>query len=95
MTHKNLPKPSSPNKQIQEYIAAVEKGYNSLFVIPVKNSWAVRHSNSGTIQETFATKTAAVNGAKKLASSSKTEIFVFGKEGQLLSGTPQRTPIKP
>jgi hypothetical protein len=85
MTRKTLPKPAGSNKQVREYIEAVEKGYNSLFIVPTEAGWSVRHSSTGKIQQTYSTKTAAIQGAKKIATAPRTEIFVFDEAGQLLA----------
>jgi hypothetical protein len=85
MTSKTLPKPSPSNKQILEYTTAVDKGYNSLFVMATDNGWALRYASNPKTLKTFADKASALSNAKELAASEKTPVFVFNKSGELLS----------
>jgi hypothetical protein len=85
MTSKTLPKPSPSNKQVLEYTKAVDKGYNSLFVVATDKGWVLRHASSTKSLDTFTDKASALSSARKLAATEKTSVFVFNESGELLS----------
>jgi len=84
MTSKELPKPSSSNKQIQEYMTAVRKGLDSLFVVETDNGWSVAPAISPGKAVIHASKEEALQQAKAAAKSKHGEVFVFDQAGSLI-----------
>jgi TRAP-type C4-dicarboxylate transport system substrate-binding protein len=85
MTYKTLPTPPSTNKQVREYLTAVEKGYNSIFVTATSKGWNVLLPKDKKIVGTYTDKTAALAEAKKLAQAHNGEYFVFDEAGELIT----------
>ncbi len=88
MTIKQLPLPPKSNKQVQEYITAIDKGYHSQFVRPVGKNWSIRHAATGEHGGTFPTREQAIIKAKKLAAAHNSEVIVFGKDGNITERIP-------
>ncbi len=84
MTHITLAKPTKANKQIQEYLSAVDKGLTGRFVMQNGKGWYLRKPNShtGTL---FATKAEAITKAKQELAKTKGELFVFNNNGDLIA----------
>ncbi len=86
MTFKTLAPPAKSNKQIREYIEAVNKGFDSYFVVQNGKGWYVRKASTKTSNGTlFATKTMAIKHAKQKATRKEAEVIVFNDKGTLLS----------
>jgi len=83
MTHTTLDKPAKANKQIQEYLSAVDKGLTGRFVMQNGKGWYVRKpdADKGVL---FATKAEAIVKAKQELEQTKGELFIFDKNGQLI-----------
>lgn len=84
MTHTTLSKPAKSNKQIQEYLSAVDKGMSGRFVVPNGKGWYVRkpHSQKGTL---FPTKREAIAHAKQELAKTEGKLFVFDSKGNLVN----------
>ena len=89
MTFKTLSPPAKSNKQVREYVQAVEKGLDSYFVVQNGRGWYVRkaslRSGNGTL---FPNKAEAVEHAKKLSEKRNSEYLVFDNKGSLISRKP-------
>lgn len=86
MKFKRLPPPPKSNKQVQEYVQAVEKGMKNYFVMQNGNGWYVRKASDRVGNgELFATKSEAVNVAEMKAAKKDSRVFVFDRKGSLLS----------
>jgi hypothetical protein len=85
MTYKTLPTPSASNPQIREYTTAVDKGYNSIFVVATEAGWNVSLAGSQKRIGSFTHKTQALAEAKKLAQANNSEYFVFDEAGELVT----------
>jgi hypothetical protein len=84
MTFKTLPPPAKSNKQVQEYINAVEKGRNSYFVVQNGSGWYVRKASIRTSPgELFPTKSEAERVAKIRAARRNSKVLVFDRHGSL------------
>jgi hypothetical protein len=88
MTSKTLPKPSESNAQVQEYMAAVRKGANSVFVVQKREGWSVRPGTEPSRAVVFATKEEALQKAKAAAKTKHGEVFVFDQAGSLIGQEP-------
>ena len=88
MNSKELPKPSSSNKQVQEYMTAVRKGANSVFVVQKHDGWSVCPGTDPSRAVVFATKEEALQKAKAAAKTKHGEVFVFDQPGSLISQEP-------
>lgn len=84
MTYKTLPAPASTNQQVREYTTAVEKGYNSLFVVATSKGWNLTRASDQKLIAQFNSKSTAITEAKKQAASTKGNLFVFDIAGELL-----------
>jgi len=84
MTLKTLPTPSTSNPQIREYTTAVDKGYNSVFVVATETGWNVSLAGSQKRIGSFTNKAQALTEAKKQATTHKSSLFVFEKTGELV-----------
>jgi hypothetical protein len=86
MTFKTLAPPAKSNKQVREYVEAVEKGLDSYFVVQNGKGWYVRKASTkignGTL---FATKIEAIQNAKAKAAKKNSEIIIFNNKGTLLT----------
>jgi hypothetical protein len=82
MTHTTLSKPAQTNKQIQEYLSAVNEGMKGRFVVPSGKGWCVRKPNNpeGLL---FTTKTEAIAKAKQELEHTKGELFIFDQDSRL------------
>lgn len=89
MTFKTLTPPARSNKQVREYVQAVEKGLDSYFVIQNGKGWYVKKASlrSGN-GKFFPTKEAALGQAKKLSSARSSEYLIFNNKGTLISRKP-------
>ncbi|MEO8785338.1 MAG: DUF2188 domain-containing protein [Candidatus Saccharimonadales bacterium] len=78
-----LAKPARTNKQIQEYLSAVDRGLTGRFVMQSGKGWYVRKPDTlrGRL---FATKAKAISKAHQELAKSKGELFIFDKNGQLI-----------
>lgn len=83
MTHTTLAKPAESNKQIREYLAAVDKGLTGRFVMQNGKGWYVRKPNSRK-SKLYLTKAEAIAKAEQELSVTKGELFIFDKDGQLI-----------
>lgn len=83
MTSKLLPPPAQSTQQIREYLAAVQKGKNSHFVIQGGRRWFVRNQRDLSMQS-FPTKADAITYATTAAAKQRGTIFVFDSKGNLL-----------
>jgi|ERR1039458_5497996 hypothetical protein len=84
MTFKTLPPPAKSNKQVQEYINAVEKGRNSYFVVQNGQGWYVRKASVRTRPgKLFPTKAEAERVAKARAARRNSKVLVFDNKGSL------------
>ncbi len=83
MTHTTLAKPAKANKQIQEYLSAVDKGMTGRFVMQNGKGWYLRKPSdrTGTL---FATKDEAITKAKQELAKTKGELFIFNNNGELI-----------
>jgi hypothetical protein len=84
MTYKTLPRPSRTNEQVLEYTEAVERGYNSLFVVATDSGWSLSHAGSQKLLDTFIDRASAIASAKRLAKTQNTSFFVFNESGELV-----------
>lgn len=84
MNGKALPKPSSSNKQVQEYMAAVRKGMDSYFVVETHEGWSVRPASEPNKALVFVTKEEAIQNAKAAVKSKHGEVFVFNLARSLI-----------
>ena len=84
MISKELPKPSSSNKQIQEYMAAVRKGMDSYFVVETHEGWSIRPATEPSQSVIFATKEEAIQNAKAVVKAKHGEVFVFNQARSLI-----------
>jgi hypothetical protein len=75
MNSKTLPKPSSSNKQVQEYMAAVRKGMDSYFVVETREGWSVRPATEPSKAASFATKEDAIQNARAAAKAKHGEVL--------------------
>jgi exonuclease V gamma subunit len=82
MTFKQLKPPAKSNKQVQEYIQAVEKGMNNYFVVHKDKGWYVQKASHNKSGQLFETKTEALSKAKELASEKKSQVFIFNSSGK-------------
>lgn len=82
MIYKTLPQPAKPNKQVQEYLNALNKG--GRFVIPNGKSWYFLRPDSSK-SSSFTTKEEAIAQAKQELAKDKGELFIFDKAGQLVN----------
>ena len=84
MTFKTLRPPAKSNKQVQEYINAVEKGRNSYFVVQNGKGWYVRKASVRTRPgKLFSTKSEAERVAKARATRRNSKVLVFDRNGSL------------
>lgn len=82
MTFKTLPPPAKSNKQVREYLDAVERGFNCYFVIQNRKGWYVRKASIRTRPgKLFPTKSEAERVAKARAARRNSEVFVFDRKG--------------
>jgi hypothetical protein len=81
MTFKSLRTPPKSNKQVQEYVQAVEKGLDSYFVVKVSNKgWYVQKASTHTTNgKHFPTKAAAIETANRRAAKRNSKVYVFDK----------------
>lgn len=84
MTSRTLPKPPSSNTQVEEYMAAVQKGLNSLFVVHTGKGWSVRPAANPKKVTMFTYKAEALRKAKADAKAKQGEVFVFNQDGALI-----------
>ncbi len=85
MTFKTLPQPAKSNKQVREYVQAVEKGMDSYFVVQNGGGWYVRKASAKSGRGTlFATKTDAIQDAKSKAARRNSEVIIFDNKGVLI-----------
>ncbi|HVA11366.1 MAG TPA: DUF2188 domain-containing protein [Candidatus Dormibacteraeota bacterium] len=86
MTFKTLPSPAKSNKQVQEYVNAVEKGRNSYFVVQNGKGWYVRKASVRTSPgKLFPTKSAAISNAQARAVRRNSKVLVFDRDGSFHS----------
>jgi hypothetical protein len=83
MTQTTLPKPAKSNKQVQEYLSAVNKGMKSRLIFPSGKGWNVRKP-SGPSDSYFETKSEALEFARSELSKTDGQLFVFDEEGRLV-----------
>ena len=83
MQRNPLPTPPKDNRQVHEYVSAVNRGLDSHFVVPSEKGWAVRKPKATRASGVFATKAEAVTHAKKVAANQRTQLYVFNKDGTL------------
>jgi hypothetical protein len=81
MNKKALPKPKSSNAQIQAYISAAQKGLQAQHVVHAEGKWAVRRAGAAKASRIFTTQKEAISYAHSVARSSKTELFIHGRDG--------------
>ena len=84
MNSKILPKPSSSNKQVQEYMAAVRKGMVSYFVVETHEGWSIRPAIGPSQAVIFATKEEAIQNAKAAVKAKHGKVFVFNQARSLI-----------
>lgn len=85
MTYKTLPLPAKSNRQINEYVQAVEKGMDSYFVVQNGKGWYVRKaSERNTYGKLFPAKAEAIDYARTMARKRDSEYLIFSKKGELL-----------
>jgi hypothetical protein len=78
MTFKQLKPPAKSNKQVQEYVQAVEKGLNSYFVIQKGTGWSVRKASTRpSSARLYTSKTEAIRNAEKNAAKRGSKVFIF------------------
>jgi len=89
MKFKTLRPPSKSNRQVREYVNAIEKGRNSYFVVQNGKGWYVRKASIRTSNgKFFPTKSEAVDNARARALRRNSEYLVFNNKGNLLSRKP-------
>lgn len=84
MTYKDLPAPPRSNKQVQEYVAAVEKGSRSQFVMRTRGGWSVRPGLSKGPGRLYESQEEAMVAASTKAAAQHGEVFVFDEDGELV-----------
>ncbi len=84
MKYAILNKPAKSNKQIQEYLPAVDKGITGRFVMQNGKGWYLCKLNSRT-GKLFITKNEAVAKAKQELAKTDGELFIFDRAGQLIA----------
>lgn len=89
MTFKTLTPPTKTNKQVREYVEAVEAGLDSYFVVQNGKGWYVRKASVRTSNgKLFPTKETAIEQAKKLSTKMKSEYLIFNNNGTLIARKP-------
>lgn len=83
MTSKVLALPSKSNKQIQEYVAAYDKGKDSIFVYKTGKRWKVKSPNNKMYTKYFSTQLEAAKEAKKQAKDTNYYVYLFKANGDL------------
>lgn len=83
MQRKPLPRPPKDNKQVNEYVTAVQRGLESHFVVSTGKGWSVRRPKAERASGVFETKAEAIAHAKKVSASQKTNLYVFNRDGTL------------
>lgn len=78
-----LKTPPKSNKQVQEYVSAVQSGMNAHFVVKSSNGWSVKRVNAKKSSGIFATKQEAVAKARSIARNQGTGVYVFAADGHL------------
>ena len=71
------------NRQVQEYVDAVQRGLDSHFVLYTAQGWIVRKPKASRASGIFNTKAEAVAHAKKISSNQNTPLFVYNRDGSL------------
>jgi hypothetical protein len=88
MTFTPLPPPAKSNRQVQEYIRAVERGRDSYFVTRSDQGkgWYVRKvSDRRTNGSLFSTKPEAMQVARQRAARKNSRVLVVDHKGSLVS----------
>lgn len=84
MTFKTLQPPATSNKQVKEYVRAIEKGRDSYFVIQNGKGWYVRKASVRTSPGTlFSTESEAVSAARTRAAKRNSKVLIFDKSGSV------------
>lgn len=80
MTFKSLRTPPKSNKQVQEYVQAIEKGLDSYFVVKANKGWYVQKASTRARNgKHFPTKAAALETANKRAAKRNSKVYIFDK----------------
>lgn len=86
MTFRTLTPPKQSNRQVREYVEAVEKGLDSYFVVENGKGWYVRKASTANSKgKFFEDKEAAIEYAMNQAIKKQSEVLVFDNKGSLLS----------
>lgn len=86
MKFKKLPPPAKSNKQVQEYVDAIERGRRNYYVIQNGSGWYVRKASvRNRSGELFNSKSEAVRTAQARADRNKSRVLVFNNKGTLIS----------
>lgn len=72
-----MPRPKTTNPTIDAYVAAVQKGLESYFVVKNGRGWYVRKASSKTKGTFFENKAQALASAKTKAAKKSSEVLVF------------------
>lgn len=83
MTYTTLPVLAKPTKEIRDYLAAVQQGENSQFVVERGQHWIVSNRRDLSTKS-FPTKVDALTYASTVAARHHGRIFIFDTAGQLL-----------
>ena len=81
--NKILYKTDQNNPQIREYKEAVEKGKQSLHVLPFGNQWIVKQAGSPKALASLATQGEAADYAKSISQAQGTAVFIHGVDGRI------------
>lgn len=84
MKFKQLPPPPRSNKQIREYIEAVERGRNHYYVKQNGEGWYVRKASDRRGGQLFSTKSEALQVARARAAKKDSQVLVFNRKGDVL-----------
>lgn len=52
-------------------------------VVPDGRAWSVKNAGSSRAKGTFATQTAAIKAATRIARTQQTEVYIHGKDGRI------------
>ena len=79
---KHLPKPSTTNKQVREYLDAFNKG--GRLIMPNGKGWRIVRPD-GHKSSPFANEKAAITKARDELAGTDSKVFVFDKAGRLIN----------
>ncbi len=83
MNKQPLRPPKTSNRQIQSYVAAVERGQRSQHIVRSDNGWSVKRAGASRASRTFNTQQEAISYGKKIARNNNSELFIHGADGRI------------